>query len=123
MKSYIKSYICVTFLLILLYIYRSYQFLAVLFFIIGSAFASNVFVPATTLYRAPEHDSAIIQSERFGGNFAYSTVEGHAYKAVSPVVQNIVKPVAVSYETKLAPTLTYAPAIPYAYAAHGAYFI
>lgn len=94
-----------------------------MFFIIGSAFATNVLVPATTLYRAPEHDSAIIQSERFGGNFAYSTVEGHAYKAVSPIVQNIVKPVAVSYATKLAPTLTYASALPYAYSAHGAYFI
>lgn len=54
-------------------------------------------IPATTLLRAPQHDSAVIQSERLGGNFAYSSVEGHAYQAVSPVVQHVQTPVAVSY--------------------------
>ena len=53
--------------------------------------------PATTLVRSPQHDSAVIQSERLGGNFAYSSVEGHAYQAVSPVVQHVQTPVAVSY--------------------------
>jgi hypothetical protein len=45
--------------------------------------------PATTLVRSPQHDSAIIQSERLGGSFSYSTVEGHAYQAISPVVTNV----------------------------------
>ena len=45
----------------------------------------------------PEHDSAIIQSERVGGNFAYSTIEGHAYAALNPVIQNVHTPVAVNY--------------------------
>jgi len=68
-------------------------------------------VPATTLVRAPSHDSAVIRSDRLGGNFAYSVQEGHAYAAVSPVVQHVATPVAVSYE---------APAVvPSAYAYHG----
>lgn len=46
-------------------------------------------IPTTTLIRAPHHDSAIIQSDRVGGNFAYSTVEGHAYQAISPVVKHV----------------------------------
>ena len=56
-------------------------------------------VPATTLVRAPSHDSAVIRSDRLGGNFAYSVQEGHAYAAISPVVQHVATPVAVSYET------------------------
>merc|ERR1712071_472480 len=55
--------------------------------------------PATTLVRAPSHDSAVIRSDRLGGNFAYSVQEGHAYAAISPVVQHVATPVAVSYET------------------------
>merc|ERR1712136_148765 len=55
-------------------------------------------VPATTLVRAPSHDSAIIRSDRLGGNFAYSVQEGHAYAAVSPVVEHVAHPVAVSYQ-------------------------
>jgi hypothetical protein len=47
--------------------------------------------------RAPSFDSAIIKSERLGGNFAYSTAESHAYAAISPVVQNVISPVGVTY--------------------------
>lgn len=46
-------------------------------------------IPTTTLIRSPQHDSAIIQSDRVGGNFAYSTVEGHAYQAISPIVKHV----------------------------------
>ena len=68
-------------------------------------------VPATTLVRAPSHDSAVIRSDRLGGNFAYSVQEGHAYAAISPLVQHVATPVAVSYET---------PAVvPTRYAYHG----
>ena len=70
-------------------------------------------LPATTLVRAPSHDSAIIRSDRLGGNFAYSTVEGHAYAAITPVVQHVATPVAVSH-TVAAPAFTYAAA-PLAY--------
>ncbi|XP_047117285.1 translation initiation factor IF-2-like [Schistocerca piceifrons] len=55
------------------------------------------------LVRTPSLDSAVIQSDRLGGNFAYSAVEGHAYAAVSPVVQNVVRPVAVSYTAHQVP--------------------
>merc|ERR1712179_574277 len=65
-------------------------------------------VPATTLVRAPSHDSAVIRSDRLGGNFAYSVQEGHAYAAVSPVVQHVSTPVAVSYETPAVVPSTYA---------------
>lgn len=54
------------------------------------AHASTIILPAAThLVRSPAHDSAIVQSERLGGSFAYSTLEGHAYKAITPVVQNV----------------------------------
>lgn len=39
---------------------------------------------ATTLIRAPEHDSAIVRSNRFGGNFAYSIAQRHAYQVLAP---------------------------------------
>lgn len=66
-------------------------------------------IPAPALVRTPSLDSAIIKSERLGGNFAYSTVEGHAYAAVSPVVQRVVEPVAVTYTARQVP-LGYAAA-------------
>ncbi len=65
--------------------------------LIACCYANPLISPLTTLVRVPEHDSAIIQSERVGGNFAYSTVEGHAYAAVNPVFQNVHTPVAVNY--------------------------
>ena len=53
------------------------------------------------LIRAPAHDSAIIRSDRLGGNFAYSIHEGHAYAQTLPIVQHIQTPVAVSYSAPL----------------------
>ncbi|XP_046398721.1 pupal cuticle protein G1A-like [Ischnura elegans] len=69
------------------------------------AAASAGYIPATTLVRTPSLDSAVIKSERLGGNFAYSSVEGHSYAAVSPVVQHVATPVAVSYKAH-APVVT-----------------
>ena len=69
-------------------------------------------IPATTVVRAPSHDSAIIRSDRLGGNFAYSVQEGHAYAAVTPVVQHVSTPVAVSYE---APAVRVAAPVAYGY--------
>ena len=76
-----------------------------------AAAQASVLLAGPALVRAPAHDSAIIRSDRLGGNFAYSVHEGHAYAAVSPVVQHVPTPVAVSY---------HAPA-PVAYAAPLAY--
>ncbi|KAF6208742.1 hypothetical protein GE061_014481 [Apolygus lucorum] len=59
--------------------------------------AAPAVVAAPTVVRTPSLDSAVIKSERLGGNFAYSTVEGHAYAAVSPVISHVPAPVAVSY--------------------------
>lgn len=55
--------------------------------------------PITTWVRVPQQDSAIIQSERLGGNFAYSTIEGHAYAALNPLIENVHTPIAVNYDT------------------------
>lgn len=54
--------------------------------------------PAPALVRTPSLDSAVVHSERVGGNFAYSTVEGHAYTALSPVVHHA--PVAIAYRAQ-----------------------
>ena len=67
------------------------------FAILAVAQCSVSLLPATTLYRAPEHDSAIIQSDRVGGAFSYSTLEGHAYKAITPIVQDVLSPVSIRY--------------------------
>ncbi|XP_003246490.1 cuticle protein 16.5 [Acyrthosiphon pisum] len=54
--------------------------------------------PAPALVRTPSLDSAVVHSERVGGNFAYSSVEGHAYTALSPVVHPA--PVAIAYKAQ-----------------------
>ena len=71
--------------------------LCVTFLLWGSVNCGLVAAPLAALVRAPKYDSAIIESDRLGGNFAYSTAESHAYAVVSPVIENVVKPVAVSY--------------------------
>lgn len=40
---------------------------------------------APALIRTPSLDSVVVKSDRVGGNFAYSTIEGHPYTAVAPV--------------------------------------
>merc|ERR1712002_130830 len=51
-------------------------------------------LPASTLIRAPAHDSASIESHRLGGNFAYATAEAHAYAKVTPQLATRTIPVA-----------------------------
>ena len=82
------------------------------------AVAQAAIIPAPYLVRTPQHDSAIIKSDRLGGNFAWSTVEGHAYAAVSPVVQHVATPVAVTHTyAQPAPIMTYSAPAPLRYAA------
>ncbi|OXA64854.1 pupal cuticle protein G1A [Folsomia candida] len=71
----------------------------------------------TVISRAPAFDSAVIKSDRLGGNFAYSVAENHAYAAHTPIVQHVTSPVGVTYAAG-APVVTgySAPAI-HAYAA------
>lgn len=59
--------------------------------------ASAQVIPAPIAFRTPSHDSAIIQSHRLGGNFAYSTHEAHAYGVQTPIISQRVVPVGVSY--------------------------
>ncbi|CAG7717540.1 unnamed protein product [Allacma fusca] len=66
--------------------------------IAGPTVLSAVAAP-TIISRAPAFDSAVIKSDRLGGNFAYSVAESHAYAAHTPVVQQVATPVAVSYSS------------------------
>lgn len=57
---------------------------------------------ATTLVRAPKHDSAIVRSDRFGGNFAYSIAQRHAYHQVfAPTVPSYVKYINLFHITSM----------------------
>lgn len=59
--------------------------------------ASAQLIPAPIAFRTPSHDSAIIQSHRLGGNFAYSTHEAHAYGVQTPIIGTRTVPIGVSY--------------------------
>ncbi|XP_054278432.1 larval/pupal cuticle protein H1C-like [Macrosteles quadrilineatus] len=92
---------------------------------VAAASAAPGYLAAPALVRTPQFDSAVIKSDRLGGNFAYSTVEAQAYAAVSPVVSHVATPVAVSYHATplAAPLAPVAPIVPahapvYSYAAH-----
>ncbi|KAK7067228.1 hypothetical protein SK128_017271 [Halocaridina rubra] len=65
--------------------------------VLACASASTLLAAAPVAVRAPSHDSAIIQSHRLGGNFAYSTHEAHAYAVQTPVIGTRTVPVGVSY--------------------------
>ncbi|XP_065350986.1 cuticle protein 16.5-like [Cloeon dipterum] len=77
--------------------------------------SAGLIAPLSTISRAPAFDSAVIQSDRIGGNFAYSTAENHAYAVNTPIVQNVQTPVAVSYS---APAIAAYAAPAYGYAAY-----
>ncbi|ODN03545.1 hypothetical protein Ocin01_03132 [Orchesella cincta] len=65
--------------------------------LVAAANAGLISAPATVIARAPALDSAVIKSDRLGGNFAYSVSEAHAYTATQPIIQHVAQPVAVSY--------------------------
>ena len=54
-------------------------------------------IPASTLVRIPSEDSAVIQSHRLGGNFAYSAHEAHAYGVNTPIVEQRIVPQGITY--------------------------
>merc|ERR1711872_710601 len=64
---------------------------------VASAGVVPLAVPASVAVRAPAHDSAIIQSHRLGGNFAYRTDEAHAYAVQTPIIGQRTVPVGVSH--------------------------
>merc|ERR1712183_343378 len=65
--------------------------------VMACASAANLYAVGPVAVRAPSHDSAIIQSHRLGGNFAYSTHEAHAYAVQTPVIGHRTVPVGVTY--------------------------
>lgn len=58
---------------------------------VSAGVAPIVIIPSSqTLIRSPLHDSAIVQSERLGGNFAYAIAEGQSFhQTVSPVIASV----------------------------------
>uniref|UniRef100_A0A1A9X414 Uncharacterized protein n=1 Tax=Glossina brevipalpis TaxID=37001 RepID=A0A1A9X414_9MUSC len=54
--------------------------------------AVSVLFPLISIVRTPENDKAIIESARVNGNFAYSTIEGHAYKTITTMLGQVLKP-------------------------------
>lgn len=69
----------------------------IIFAAVMACASAQFLAPAPIAVRAPSHDSAIIQSHRLGGNFAYSTHEAHAYAVQTPVIGQRTVPVGVSY--------------------------
>merc|ERR1711942_54701 len=54
-------------------------------------------IVAPHVVRVPSQDSAIIQSHRLGGNFAYSVAEAHAFGVQTPIVEQRVVPTGVTF--------------------------
>lgn len=50
-----------------------------------------VIIPSSssTILRSPQRDSAIVQSERLGGNFAYAIAEGQSFQTISPYIASV----------------------------------
>jgi hypothetical protein len=59
---------------------------------------------ASTIFRSPAHDTAVIKSDRVGGSFSYSVAENQAYGVVSPVVSHVTSPVATTYTVQQQPS-------------------
>lgn len=50
-----------------------------------------VIIPSTSqILRSPQRDSAIVQSEQLGGNFAYAIAEGQSFQTVSPIIASVI---------------------------------
>merc|ERR1719513_355488 len=77
----------------------------------GTTLIGTVPGPVAYCVRAPAHDSASIQHERLGGNFAYSTAEAHAYAEVRPQISTVTHPVSETTHTHIpAKIATFQPA-------------
>lgn len=56
---------------------------------VSAGVAPIVIIPPQSLIKSPHRDSAIVQSERLGGNFAYAIAEGQSFQTVSPVIASV----------------------------------
>merc|ERR1711887_281174 len=57
----------------------------------------KMFKCAIVLLAVSSQDSAVIQSHRLGGNFAYSAHEAHAYGVQTPIIEQRVVPTGVTF--------------------------
>lgn len=47
--------------------------------------------PAIYVQPAPQYNTAVVQSDQAGGNFAYSVSEGQAFQEISPLISTVSK--------------------------------
>lgn len=66
------------------------MYLQVIIFLVLIVELITCSVIASTIIRTPSLDSSIVNYNRVGDSFAYSTIEGHAYAALSPIWQNLI---------------------------------
>lgn len=59
-----------------------------LFAIIACVYAA----PKPQYFAAEAFDTALVRDERLGGNFAYSSIEGPAYKSYAPFYRSYASP-------------------------------
>jgi hypothetical protein len=79
--------------------------------IIATPLEAAPLAAASYIVRAPEHDSAAIESHRLGGNFAYGVVTAEAFAKVTPQLSTITHPVAeTTYVHEPAPIAHVQPA-------------
>lgn len=51
-----------------------------------------VIIPSSSaLLRSPQRDSAIVNSGRLGGSFAYTIAEGQSFQTVSPLIASVMR--------------------------------
>lgn len=74
----------------------------------------------STIVRAPSHDSASIESHRFGGNFAYSTAEAHAFAEITPEISVATHPVAETTHTHIPAAVKTVQPAPVVHTTHAA---
>lgn len=79
--------------------------LAALMCVASAGLAPIVIIPsAQTLLRTAPRDSAIVRSERLGGNFAYTVAEGQAFQTLSPIVTSVSALEATRRSARIYPT-------------------
>lgn len=66
-----------------------YGLIALVGVVCGQHLQQQILFPTSTLIRTPQYDSAIVQNERIGGSFSYSTIEGHAYENSIPLATTV----------------------------------
>lgn len=63
--------------------------LAALMCVASAGLAPIVIIPSSQALLRTPGDSAIVRSERLGGNFAYTVAEGQAFRTIQPILTSV----------------------------------